>query len=524
MTLREYLGGRFMNSEMISLIDIGSNTIRLVIFEIGEDYRLYELQNIKTPARLSQYLNEDKVMSQDGIDVLVNVLDNFYDVSKRYKVSKLMPMATAAIRQAANQADILKQVKKKVGIQIQIIPEEKEAFYGSYAVARTTQTKNSVTVDIGGGSTEITLFENKKIINYHSFPFGVVTLKQLFFTDKDHNNDKAIEKMTQFVKEQFKSLKWLKKCQLPITAIGGSARSIANVHQRTVDYPLGGVHGYQMSANDLNDTLELFKSLTIPELQNLDGLSQDRADIIIPANVVFKSLFEEVKAPVFIFSNKGLREGIIMDYINEKTDQTAFSTQNVANQSIYRLGLAYHTQDHVADYRGFLVSALYEELCKQNIFEKDGQIARLLQYGSYLYYMGEYIENSAGSQHTFYIISNSELDGVSHQDRVVISLLASYKNKSLFNQYIKPFHHWFNVSYIDHIRHLGGVIKFANALNDSHMSVIKKMSLVKTKDGYDLQLFHNGPVIAERYRASRQKKHLDRLLRNDLNLSFIELP
>ena len=82
-----------MNSEMISLIDIGSNTIRLVIFEIGEDYRLYELQNIKTPARLSQYLNEDKVMSQDGIDVLVNVLDNFYDVSKRYKVSKLMPMA-----------------------------------------------------------------------------------------------------------------------------------------------------------------------------------------------------------------------------------------------------------------------------------------------------------------------------------------------------------------------------------------------------------------------------------------------
>lgn len=513
-----------MDSEIIGLIDIGSNTIRLVIFEINKDYRLFELQNIKTPARLSQYLNDKKEMSQDGIDVLIEVLKNFYDVTKLYQVARLMPMATAAIRQAKNQQDILKQVQEKVGIHIEILPEEKEAFYGSYAVAHTTQTENSVTVDIGGGSTEITYFKNKKIIKYHSFPFGVVSLKQMFFKDKEHNHEKAIEKMTQFVKEQLKTLKWLKKLRVPVTAIGGSARSIANVHQRTVDYPLGGVHGYRMSGNDLDDTLSLFKSLSISELENLDGLSQDRTDIIIPANVVFKSLFEEVKAPVFIFSNKGLREGIIIEYVNSKTNQDAFTINNIGTQSVYRLGLAYHTQNSVADYRGNLVSELYEELCDHQFFEKDGKIARLLQYGSYLYYMGEYIENGAGSQHTFYIISNSELNGLTHKERVIIGLLASYKNKSLFNQYIEPFHHWFTISYIDQIRYLGGLIKFANALNDSHMNVIRKMELKKNNDGYELLLYHKGPVIAEKYRAMRQKKHLNRVIQKDLTLTFIELP
>lgn len=512
-----------MDPENIALIDIGSNTIRLVIFEITRDYNVHELQNIKTPARLSQYLSEDKVMSQEGIDALIRVLDNFTDVIRQYEVAQLLPMATAAVRQSKNRDDLLRQVEEQTGMTLYVVPEEKEAFYGFYAVTLSTQVKDGVTVDIGGGSTEITYFVDKEIVHSHSFPFGVVTLKQMFFNgDKEHNNEKAIKKMTAFVQEQFKSLKWLNKKQVPVIAIGGSGRSIANVHQRLQNYPLAGVHGYRMDRDDLATTLDLFKSSSIPELEDLDGLSQDRTDLIIPANVVFQALFDEVKASMFIFSNNGLREGIVMDYLNRRSNNLAFSKENTTTQSVYKLGLSYHTQNRVADQRGNLVGMLYEELCKAGIYEKDSYIARLLQYGSYLYYLGVYVESGAVSQHTFYIISNSELNGLSHRERIIVALLASFKNRSLFNQYLEPFNGWFNVTFIDQIRELGGIIKFANALNDSHLNVIKNIELKQNKNGYELLLYHSGAIIAEEYRAMRQRKHIQRTIKGRLAIVFVD--
>lgn len=512
-----------MDEKRIGLIDIGSNTIRLVIFEIDQNYNIFELQNIKTPARLSQYLNDDKVMAQEGINLLAKILNNFLQVAEQYNVADLMPMATAAIRQSKNHDDISEQVKEKTGITLQIVPEEKEAFYGSYAVTLTTAATEGITVDIGGGSTELTYFKDKEIEKIRSFPFGVVTLKQMFLKGKKHNDSKAIKKMAAFIKDEFTNVDWLQKTKLPVTAIGGSARNIANVHQRQNDYPLAGVHGYQMSKLDLEATLELFRNQSLEELENLDGLSQDRADIIIPANLVFNTLVEVTKAPSFMFSNRGLREGILIESINNDSNDTGFSKHNIRTQSIYKLGLYYNTQDKVADQRGNLVSMLYDEFCKEGIFEKDNNIERLLQYGSYLYYLGKYVESGASSQHTFYIVSNSELDGINHKERVIIALLASYKNRSLFKQYIEPFENWFNEDFINQLRGFGGIIKFANALNDSHLNVVKNIKLNKKNGHYELLFYHDGDVIAERYRVLRQKKHIDRVLPMDVELYFVDI-
>ena len=100
--------------ERIGLIDIGSNTIRLVIFEIDEHFTMFQVQNIKTPARLFQYLDKKKKMSQAGIDVLIKVLKSFKSVADQYQVSTLMPVATAAIRQSTNRDDIRSE-ERRVG-------------------------------------------------------------------------------------------------------------------------------------------------------------------------------------------------------------------------------------------------------------------------------------------------------------------------------------------------------------------------------------------------------------------------
>lgn len=249
--------------ERIGLVDIGSNTIRLVIFEFDTKTGLNEILNIKTPARLSQYLTDDLKMNQDGIDVLTTTLHSFKSVANKFEVNELHPVATAAIRQSTNQNEIIKHIKSELDISIKIIPDQEEAFYGFYAITHTTDVEDGVSIDIGGGSTEVTLFKDKTIIEAHSFPFGVVTLKRKFFEDKDHNDKSAIKAMEKFIAKQFEQLPWLQDQKIALVGIGGSARNVARIHQSEHSYPIGGVHNYSMTEEDMDEVYKIIKRVHV---------------------------------------------------------------------------------------------------------------------------------------------------------------------------------------------------------------------------------------------------------------------
>ena len=511
-----------MSNERIGLMDIGSNTIRLVIFETDAYYNLKELQNIKTPARLYLYLSEDKILSQEGIDKLTEIMQSFKKVAIQYEVDTLMPVATAAIRQSKNQQEIIDYIKEETGIKITLLAEEQEAYYGNYAVLHSINSKNGITIDIGGGSTEITYFEDKKLLHSTSFPFGVVTLKELFFEGKDHNDSKAIKNAKKFITEQFRSLPWIQNKEVPVIAIGGSARNIANIHQRMIDYPIAGVHAYQMTRENLEDTLNTLEKLDTDELNDLDGLSRDRTDIILPANLVFNTLFDTVAASNFIFSNKGLREGVVMEYLNIHHN-TPFSLTEIRQQTVGRTARLYNIHPMVARQRVSIADKLFSVLEKEGILEASDYWKVYLRSSAYLYYMGSYIDNDADSQNTFYIISNSNLPGMNHKERVILALLASFKNKSLLKQYTKEMSDWFDKEELNLIQYLGGIIKFSEALNDSHVNVVKDISLEKIdSDNYTLHIVHQGDILTEEYRTNRQKKHLERILDANLTIKFTE--
>ena len=199
--------------ERIGLVDIGSNTIRLVIFEFDTKTGLNEILNIKTPARLSQYLTDDLKMNQDGIDVLTTTLHSFKSVANKFEVNELHPVATAAIRQSTNQKKSSNTLKANLTSTSKLFLIKRKLLW-FYAITHTTDVEDGVSIDIGGGSTEVTLFKDKTIIEAHSFPFGVVTLKRKFFEDKDHNDKSAIKAMEKFIAKQFEQLPWLQDQKL----------------------------------------------------------------------------------------------------------------------------------------------------------------------------------------------------------------------------------------------------------------------------------------------------------------------
>ncbi|MEB7807335.1 exopolyphosphatase [Mammaliicoccus fleurettii] len=504
----------------IGLIDIGSNTIRLVIFEYSVETGLNELQNIKTPARLSQFLDEDKNMNEEGINVLVETLNSFKKVAKKFHVEELVPAATAAVRQSKNVDQIIESVKSKTNLDIEIIPEQDEAFYGFYAATHTLNIENGITVDIGGGSTEVTYFENKKLKEAISFPFGVVTLEKMFFVDKDHNDKNAIKKCGKFVKEQFESEKWIKDKKVPIIGIGGSARNNARIHQSLNNYPIAGVHGYDMTKKDLEEVYDELKKSDKSDLKDLDGLSRDRTDIIIPSSIVFNTLYDITDATRFTFSRKGLREGLVMTRLKEDFPKS-FNKDNVTTDALRYLANEYNINPSNGKQRMRLAEDLLNKVIEITDFEVSNEDRKLLKEAAYLYYLGAFIDADSSSQHTYYIIANSSINGFSHRDRVKLALLASFKNKSLLKFYVKETS-WFKDNEIELIQKLGGIIKFANALNVSNTDCIETLELIDKKNEFDLIVDYVTDPIAEEYQSERQKKHIEKLLPKKLNIIFTQ--
>lgn len=502
----------------IGLIDIGSNTIRLVIFEFDKKTGLDEVLNIKTPARLSQYLTNDLTMTQEGIEVLTTTLSSFKRVSDKFATDELHPIATAAIRQSTNRDDIIKHIEQQLNITMRIIPEESEAFYGYYAITHTTNISDGISVDIGGGSTEVTLFKDKQLKAAHSFPFGVVTLTKKFFSAKPHNDKHAIKDMEKFLIKQFSQLDWLNDAQVALVGVGGSARNVARIHQSAHDYPIGGVHNYSMSAKDVEEVFSLIKKSSRDELKDVDGLSGDRIDIILPAVAVFKNLFTKINATQFTFSRKGLREGYVMHLISEQfPDQ--FNKENIRQDALYHLANEYKIEEKSAKQRVKLALSLLNQLIETKHLDISKTDKRLFAEGSYLYYLGSFINADSSSPHTYYIIANSMIEGFTHQERVKLALLASFKNKSLMKFYSHETK-WLVQDELDTIQSLGGIIKFINALNISQTNVVDRIYLKKEKGDYTLYVFYEGEPVAEEYQANRQKKHIEKILKDKLSINF----
>lgn len=508
--------------DRIALIDVGSNTIRLVIFDVDKEafYSINEIQNIKVPARLVQYVKNNE-MSEKGIQILVNLLNSYVSIVEHYDVNRLITVATAAVRNSENVDEIVERVNKETRLNMLVLSDEEEAFYGNYAVRHTFNIYDGITVDIGGGSTEVTLFKNKKVVDSHSFPFGAVSLRSKFFEENNHADKKAIKNTRKWVRKQFEKIDWLADAQTPLIGIGGSARNMAEVYQLQHDYPLAGMHGYIMNPEWVDDALNIFTSLNYDQLDSLDGLSQDRKDTIVPATIVFQQLLDLIDAPNFILSNRGLREGVLMHYLNENHNEP-YSLYSVPQQTVIRLSAQYNVQTLAANQRILIADYLLRELEKNNLLKPDIKHLELMYYGATLYNLGNYIENDSSSQHTYYVISNTNISGFDHFDRVRLALLASYKNRSLYEQYLTPLpEDWFSEDEKTLLMKLGSIIKFADALNDAHVNKVEEIQLSENKSGkYDLKITYSGDIISEEYRANKQLNHFERAVGHKVNLIF----
>ncbi|MEO4054306.1 Ppx/GppA family phosphatase [Solibacillus sp. CAU 1738] len=503
-----------------AVIDIGSNTVRLVMYRYDKNEGLHEFGNIKTVARLRTYILPNGEMSEEGIRLLAKTLLSFKKILQDYGVTDIQAVATAAVRQATNNEYIASRMKEETSIEINILTEEEEAYLGFLAVSNSMHTPSAVTIDIGGGSTEITMFNNKKLQKTYSFPFGTVSLKQNFVSNAVITEEEK-EKLRAYVRRQFESIHWINEACLPVIAIGGSARNIAQIHQQKIDYPISGMHQYEMSKKDIDELKKELGVMTLEQLHQLDGLSSDRADSIVLAIEVFALLMEIVQTTQFQLSKKGLREGVIINRILQ-TDMKALDKYNVFEENARRMAFEYGRSEEEVNTLYTLTEQIYRECCHLKLINFNEAHFQLIKKAAKVFAIGEYIELDSASQHTFYLIANQSVVGMSHVERIKLALLASYKNRDYFRRFAQPFATWISREELKELRDIGALLKFVYALNVSKRNIVNAVKFARIKGEIHIFVTTKGSAAAEIYEAEKQKKHIERVFKQYVCIRFTE--
>ena len=501
-----------MDSKLYAVIDIGSNTNRLVIFKKDGYGRLNEIENVKSVTRLRNFLDKEGNLIQDGIVTLLKTLRSFKEVVKNYPIDTLICAATATLRVAKNKETIKKIVNEQIGWDLEILTEEEEAFYGYLSVVNSTIIHEALTVDLGGASTEVTYFKDRKLIYSHSFPFGSLSLKYIF------NEMKDINELEQYINEQLSAIPWLRNIQVPLIGIGGSARNLAQIDQFQKNYPMGGLHQYKINSPDLERLVSYLSSLSFQQLQKLEGLSKDRADTIVPAAIVFSSIYKFINAPSFIVSKNGLREGIF--YKELYIDKEYYLAPSVLKNSIQELVIDYGQNETQINHVKKITHSLYKQLNQFKLADLTEDDWQLLQLAIPVYYLGKYIDSESSSQHTFYLLANRTINGLMHKERLKLALVASYKNKTLFKQFIKPFTDWLSKAEQEKLQLLGAMVKFTYSLDATKRQAIKDIKVEIVEKNIIITCFSKKEAMAEQYEAEKNKKQLEKTLKQDIQLLF----
>ncbi|MBK8946405.1 MAG: hypothetical protein IPM32_14210 [Ignavibacteriae bacterium] len=301
----------------IASVDIGSNTVLLLIAKI-ENKNLIPLLNIYKSPRLGKDLIPGKKILDDRINNLLEILTLYKIKATKYNSQKILLKATNAMRIASNSDDICTLVKSKLDLDIEIIDGKTEAEFSFLGASSTfPQFDKKMVIDIGGGSTEIIYGNFKEIYFKHSFQTGVVSLTEKYFNIRPiSQND--ISKAEDFLNKLFIEFASNIPDNLNSIAVAGTPTTLSCIKQNLKDYNEKKVEGSFITLNELIQLKEKIAKILPDEMNaNFGNVVEGRQDVLFAGILILESIMKLKKLDKIFVSGRGLRYGIIIDYINK---------------------------------------------------------------------------------------------------------------------------------------------------------------------------------------------------------------
>lgn len=292
----------------IGVIDIGSNSIRLVAYDlqVTPPKRFF---NEKIMCRLGKDIDQTGRLNKKGKLRTKLALNGFLILAKAMKLDHVFAIATSAMREAKDGVSFAKKLEKKYGIKIKIIDGEQEAAYSGYGVTSSLDNVAGVVADLGGGSLELVNVESDHVSNGISLPLGALRVPD--------PPKSGIEKSKAFINEKLNVNDINIYHSGSLYAVGGSWRKIALAHQIYTNYKPIDTHGYEVESDKIKDFCLMIAEKSHKDLISEFYIEKKRAHLISRAAMVLFCLLDKVQPNKVVFSNAGLRDGFVYKFLLE---------------------------------------------------------------------------------------------------------------------------------------------------------------------------------------------------------------
>jgi exopolyphosphatase/guanosine-5'-triphosphate,3'-diphosphate pyrophosphatase len=417
-------------TRQVAVIDLGSNSWRLVVFAYAPGGwwkradELYETVRIGAGLGASGRLSDEA--ARRGLETL-GVFERFCRAN-RLSPEDVHPVATSAIRDAANRDEFLARARESTGMEIEVLPARDEAYYGYVAAVNTSTLQDGVVVDLGGGSMQLSHVRGRRALAMSSFPLGAVRVTEQFLGDRPAKK-KELARVRDHVRETLSELDWLEGSGERAVALGGAARNLAaaaHVDPGVVDL---GVQGYVISPAAISDLVARLAAVPSAERGQVPGIKPGRGDIILAAAVTLETVLELGGFDGIEVTEAGLREGVFLARTLLGGEDPLLA--DVRGSAVRNLATQYESDMAHVEHVATLSLQMFDSLVAGGLFEAAEGERELLWAAAMLHDVGMTISYDDHHKHSRYLIESAELYGFDPRERALIAQMSRYHRKGV---------------------------------------------------------------------------------------------
>jgi len=412
-------------AKVTTIIDIGSNSMRMVVLKKSSRFAFNLINETKSRVKISEGSYEnDGYLQAIPMQRAYDSLKSFLSISNSLQSRKIICVATSALRDAPNSKEFLKKISTELKLNIRIIDGIKEAYYGGVAALNLLHTKNCMTIDIGGGSTEFCFIKDGKIEKSMSLNIGTIRLKELYFNKHD------IEGAKEYILHNLNQiLDYTNDIPRTIVGIGGTIRALSKLVMKRTNYPLDVIHGFEYNVKKNNGIFEEILSAESNDELKAIGIKKDRYDTIQEGTFIFETIANAFDIKKVVASGAGVREGL---YLTDLLRTSNHKFPSNFNPSVKSLLDRFELDNKQSVYLGSNASKIFQVL--QPLHNIDERYEILLVLASKLHSIGVVLNFYNNTDNTFDFILNGLNYDFLHTSRVLIAHIIKFSKKSLPKQ------------------------------------------------------------------------------------------
>ncbi len=465
----------------VGFIDLGTNSVRLLLVRINSNHSYTVLSEQKETVRLGEGEFRRNTLQPDAMRRAGLVCARFAEIARSRGAGEVLAVATSATREAENRAAFVRHLRRVAGIDVRVISGKEEArlIYLGVASGANIGGRQTLFIDVGGGSTEVIVGDQQQHRFLDSLKLGAIRLSGMFFRTGDVGpvSPSRYARIQRYIRTRsVRTLERLRQFTIEQTiASSGTAMNLAEIAMRK-EYKRGLIKGDVLTRAQMRGVVEMLCSLPLERRREVPGINPDRADIIIGGAAILETLMQELNLPDIGISERGLREGLPIDYLSRADNAHLFEQTSFRERSVLELGRRCSFDERHARQVVRIAWDLFDSAREAGLHTLGEWERELLEHACLLHDVGAFVSYTNHRAHSYYVIRNADLLGFDQTEISIIAAVALFHHKA-FPRLKHPEFAELDKRSREIVRVLCTFLRIAESLDRSHLQALSQARL-----------------------------------------------